>query len=139
MATGNVGWETTLEGDFYKKPAIAGDVICLKTGLYAQLGWIYGINKDTGAVLWRTEKNARSNVAANGKYVYYLTNEAQLWVLNIETSELVGRADFSPINFEGEGFDRNEYDFYVVVKDDFILVYFADSSQLFAFRFLPVE
>ncbi|MCA9975098.1 MAG: PQQ-binding-like beta-propeller repeat protein [Anaerolineales bacterium] len=139
MVTGNVVWESAFEGDFYKQPAIAGDVVCVKTGLYAQLGWIYGINKDTGTILWRTEKNARSNVAANGKYVYYLTNEAQLQILNIETSELVGHADFSPINFEGEGFDRNWYDFYVVAKDDFILVYFADSYQLFAFRFLPVE
>lgn len=139
IVTKDAVWETMLEADFYKQPAIAGDVLCIKTGLYAQLGWIYGINKETGTILWRTEKNVRSNIAANGKYVFYLTSEAQLQILNSETRELVGSVNFSPVNFEGEGFDRNRYDFYVVAEDDLIFVYLADGRQLFAFRFSPEE
>lgn len=132
--TGNIVWETTFEGGAFKEPAIIDDLVFVKTGLYGQSGWIYAISKETGAVLWQTEKNVSSNVAASGKYIFYLTSDAQLQILNIETRELVGSVNFSPNSLEGV--DTNLYDFYVVAKDNLILVYFGDSRQLFTFRFL---
>lgn len=135
--TGDTVWETTFEGGVFKEPAITDGMLFVKTGLYGQSGWVYAISKQTGALLWRTEKNVSTNVAASGEYVYYLTSDVQLQMINAVTGELVGSVDFSPNNLEGVA--TNLYDFYVVGDGNLIIVYFGDSRQLFAFRFSPDE
>lgn len=73
-----------------------------------------------------------SDYVNQGKYLYLLTRyNKTLWVLNRETSEIVGKAEFT-----GESLVGNRSDFTVLADNNYVVVYLGDSQQVFAFRFL---
>ncbi|KAA3662226.1 MAG: hypothetical protein DWQ04_14055 [Chloroflexi bacterium] len=78
-----------------------------------------------------------SKYVTDGRFLFFLTsNDSTLWVVDMETPEIVGR-----VQFDGNQFARgNYYDQYAIAPvDNNVVVYLADSQQLFTLRFLPTD
>lgn len=80
------------------------------------------------------ESELRGGFVVEGKYLFVLTsNDKTLRIINRETSELVGKAEFGGEPFEGANYFTQ---FKIVTDNDYVIVYLADSQQIFVFRLL---
>ncbi len=124
---------------FEDEPYFDGDTIYVRTFN----GQIQALNALTGSLLWETKQPTSlidtervvSNFSVTDQYLFYLTQDAQLRVLNKVTGELVGKVNFSNSLFLLED-DIAEYYFEVTADSNYVAVFFADSWQIFVFRFV---
>jgi outer membrane protein assembly factor BamB len=124
---------------FEGEPYFDGDIIYIQT-FYGQ---IQALNTLTGSLLWETKRPTSlidaervvSSFSVTEQYLFYLTQDAQLRVLNKVTGELVGKVNFSNSLFLLEE-DIAEYYFEVAADANYVTVFFADSWQIFVFRFV---
>lgn len=124
---------------FEGEPYFDGDIIYIQT-FYGQ---IQALDTLTGSLLWETKRPASlidaervvSNFSVTEQYLFYLTQDAQLRVLNKFTGELVGKVNFSNSLFL-LGDDIAEYYFEVAADSNYVALFFADSWQFFVFRFV---
>ena len=122
------------EGD----PFFDGDRIYVRTFQ----GQIQALNTNSGDILWETKRPTSlidaervvSNFAVTEKYLFYLTQDAQLKVLDKFTGERIGWINFSN-SFFLLGDDIANYYFEVAADTNYVTVFLADSWQLFVFRF----
>ncbi len=76
-----------------------------------------------------------SKYETDGKFLYFLTsNDSSLWVVDMEIPKIVGQIKFSGMPFAGGNYYSQ---FAIAPASNNVVVYLADSHQLFAFRFLP--
>jgi outer membrane protein assembly factor BamB len=95
---------------------------------------IFALDSHTGAILWQTERNIKSNLAEEDGVVYFLTEDALLVAADLRTGTSLGHVQFSPGLKEMDDFDFvNAYP-RVAVNDGVVVVYFDSARQLFAFR-----
>ncbi len=98
-------------------------------------GTVVAVREADSAVVWRYEQTVVSNVAVNGPITYFVTQDAQLVVVNTQTGELLGQMQFTPV-FPAD-FDFSNNVIIVAAADDLVAVYFPDQQQLSIFRFDP--
>jgi outer membrane protein assembly factor BamB len=140
IKTGNVKWQVQFDGGFDTLPIFVDGFIFVTT----HNGQLYAIDYLTGNTLWQTAKpdtlehseRVVSNVAVSNDIVYFLTQNAQLRALDIQTGQLLGAQDFVPSLFDLNTNITN-YKFDVAAANEVVTVYFGDSWQLLTFRFLP--
>ncbi|MCP4426365.1 MAG: PQQ-binding-like beta-propeller repeat protein [Chloroflexi bacterium] len=96
------------------------------------------LDRNTGEVLWQTENNVISNIAVDDSTAFYLSFEAELVGVNIETGQKVASVQFSggSVHWGARGKGRG---FYVAANDGKVFVYLGDSRQLFAFHLVSDE
>lgn len=136
--TGTELWRHGSNG-FEGEPYFDGDTIYVRT-FYGQ---IQALNTLTGSLLWETKRPTSlidaervvSNFAVTEQYLFYLTQDAQLRVLDKVTGELIGWVNFSNSLFL-LGDEIAEYYFEVAADSNYVTVFFADSWQIFVFRFV---
>ncbi len=135
--TGTELWRHSPNG-FEGYPYFNGDRIYVRTFQ----GQIQALDKTTGDVLWETKRptslldveNVVSNFSVTEEYLFYLTQDAQLRVLDKFTGESIGWVNFSN-SLLSLGDDIAEYYFEVAADSDHVALFFADSWQLFVFKF----
>ncbi len=95
------------------------------------------INRQTRDILWRTENNVISNVAATESLAFVITYEDELLIMDAKTGKLLERIQIEPsINFfvrETQPYTR-VYQLAVDQATQTLYVLLGDSNQLFAFR-----
>lgn len=135
--TGRELWRHGSNG-FEGEPYFDGNTIYVRT-FYGQIQALHTL---TGRLLWETKRPTSlidaervvSNFSVTEQYLFYLTQDAQLRMLNKSTGELVGKVNFSNSLFLLED-DIAEYYFEVAADSNYVAVFFADSWQIFVFRF----
>lgn len=143
LQTDERNWSQTFEGRRFEQTPIFTEELIFVVSFWGQL---FALDKETGAILWQTApldslihaERVVSNVAVADGVVYYLTQDSQLRALNMYTGELLGTVAFTPSLFALET-DIVNHRFDVAADGDLVAVYFGDSYQIFAFRFLPDE
>ncbi len=143
--TGYVNWQVKLNEEIQTTPLFTEKSIIIKTGS-SVVGQVYAIDRELGTVLWQhpsgpvnweAPSNAVGNIAEDNGYVYYLTLDTQLKVIDEETGQVVGVVYFAPSLQELNGLDLVNREFCVAASDNTVVVYLGSGHQLFAFRFLP--
>jgi outer membrane protein assembly factor BamB len=133
--TQTVLWQVELDDTLELDPVFLTDLILLRTGVV--MGSIYGIDRASGVVLWRTGENIISNIAFSPtkSKVYALSQAGQLLAFDQDSGQQLVLAEFSSVPFilNGQelvggyelGFDDSTQRLYVLL---------GDSRQLFAFQ-----
>ena len=92
----------------------------------------YETNRLTFEKLGIDELDIRSQYIVESKNLYFLTNhDRALWIIDKDTAEVVGKAEFSGEPFQGDRFSR---EYMIMTDDEYVTVYLADSQQLFLFK-----
>ncbi|MCP5095540.1 MAG: PQQ-like beta-propeller repeat protein [Chloroflexi bacterium] len=130
----NVGdlrhWAMTFKQENVHNPPIRQSRIVVYQSTMPDSVLLKGVNEETGNVLWGDDFNAVGNVAANETYVYLLTRDARLLVIDIINGQIKGFAQFQPkeLNLSPE------YSSYVAASGNIVIVYFGESRRLIALR-----
>ncbi len=137
--TKNTIWEVQFADPFVATPLFSGDHIFVRT----RLGRLYVLDRSSGAILWKIDDLhadfLASNITVSSNVVYFLTKDAHLQVRDVQTGHTLGTLIFEPSLFDLSDGDYANNTFNVAASSNIVLVYFGDSQQLFAFRFLPDE
>ncbi len=141
QATGQISWETEFDDAiFYNRdlaaPVINDDLIIVKNG-HISFSPITAVRKNDGEIIWQFKQNVVSNVAVGGNNTYFLTEHAELIVIDTQTGKLLNSLKLTP-NFS-EDFDFVNTDIFVAAADDIVAIYFQDTQQLSVFRFVMQE
>ena len=135
--TGDLIWQANIpdEGD-YTGPYFSEDNIYIRTGGSTVPGNVYAIDKHNGAILWKSDTNAISNVCLLGNNLYFLTLDGYLMVLNRQTGLEVEKLEFSPRPFILPTAEWRLGGYYVASDptNNIIAVSLGDSYQLFALK-----
>jgi outer membrane protein assembly factor BamB len=119
----------------FQPPIHSDGALFVRRDVGTSLGNIAALNGETGDLIWETEKNVVSNVAVDGAAAFFVTSQAELVALDVETGQKIGSVQFS--NGETQlGEDRG---YFVAASGGNVFVYLGDGRQLFAFRFLADE
>jgi len=134
--TGNLIWQTNIEGAYYTGPYFLEDNIYLRTGSSVIPGSVYAIDKISGEILWKNDANAISNLCSLGNNLYFLTLDGYLMVLDRETGLEVAKLEFSPHPFILPTPEWRLGGYYVTSDptNNIIAVSLGDSYQLFALK-----
>jgi outer membrane protein assembly factor BamB len=134
--TGNIIWQTNIEGAYYTGPYFLENNIYLRTGSSVIPGSVYAIDKDSGEILWRNDADAISNLCSLGDNLYFLTLDGYLMVLDRETGLEVAKLEFSPRPFILPTAEWRLGGYYVTSDptNDIIAVSLGDSYQVFALK-----
>lgn len=138
VASGENEWRTDLapEQDFFDRelaaPVVTDGLFLLRRD-YPTYSPITAIDKQNGAVVWKVDNTAVSNLAVAESRVYFVTMDAVLMVVDLQTGKPVSSLNFNP-SF-GAGFDFLNNAVFVAADDDLVAVYFEDKRQLSVFRF----
>ena len=89
------------------------------------------MDKATGETISHYE-DVISNIAVSQDHVYFITSDASLLVINIETGKLLEEVSFGP-EITDKPYPTT---FLVAAEEDWLIVYFGDSQQLFGFKVL---
>jgi outer membrane protein assembly factor BamB len=101
---------------------------------------ILAVSRDSDQVLWKSEDNVISNVAATATRVYFVTYDDELQILDGSTGDLIVALQIEPsINFFDREIDSQRDGYQLAVDPDEQLLYLilGDSNQMFAFRIHP--
>ena len=101
---------------------------------------ILAVSRDSDQVLWKSEDNVISNVAATATRVYFVTYDDELQVLDGSTGDPIVALQIEPsINFFDREIDSVSDGYQLAVDPDKQLLYLilGDSNQMFAFRIRP--
>jgi PQQ-like domain len=94
ISDGRTLWQNGFEGGLDESPLFGANQICVRSGRFS--GYVYSINRSTGAVLWRTNQKVVSNIAVAGETVFALTGEGELLCYEGESGESHLLAGFDP-------------------------------------------
>jgi glucose dehydrogenase len=127
------GWQINVRY-FLRGAEFSDEVIFDRIGRGS--GYIKAIDRETEEILWETEKNVISNVAATKSTAYFLTLDGRLVGLDARSGEIVTTVEFEPAPFILNGPNANAGGYFVAVDEDAKMLYvqLGDSYQLFAFR-----
>lgn len=90
------------------------------------LGSLFGIDLQSGSVLWKTSENIASSYAVIDNSVYSLDEDARLIARNVVTGKETGQ-----IVFDGTPLDvTHASEYWVVGGECGLLIYFGDSHEL---------
>lgn len=126
--SGEIVWKQSLGITLTTSPILKNNQLIVKQG---QIGPVFAFESETGSPLWQSADEAVSNVAVDDAIVCFLTENAQLVVLSIETGQPVATLDFTP-NALIDPFDK---EYHVAIHAGVVVVYFGDSRELYAFRY----
>lgn len=131
--SGKLIWEANVQQEYIRPPVFTEEIIFIRTG--RGLGSVYAINRQTGNILWHTERNVVSNVAATKSTVFLLTLDGKLLGFD-QQGKLITSVRFNPGPFILNGPDAQVGGYYVAIDRDaqMLFVFLGDSNQLFAFR-----
>lgn len=125
-------WEYPIDEEF--DPIFTDNIIII-------LGWagnIYGLDKETGNLIWSIDEHAISNVTMNRSHLFVLTNDGYLKVLDINNGQELTKLKFMPGLFETNsppsGNIIGAYDLWVDLQNDILIASFGDSCQLMALK-----
>ncbi len=123
--TNQVLWRKKF-GDYIYPPFIIDNELLIRTG-----GSVYILEKTTGEIIGYFE-DVISNLAASQEHAFFITSDASLFVVDIKTGKLLGEVLFGP---------EIAYEYYptsylVAANEDWLVVHFGDSQQLFGFKVL---
>ncbi len=137
--TGNVNWEIKFANvaDRREITTTLIDNILLIDVRDRFISQIYAVDNLNGKILWHTERNVKSNLAINDDVGYFLTHDSVFKAIDLFTGTIIGKIYFSPRLDAMPDLDYVNADPRVSVNEDVVIVYFDNSRQLFAFRFLP--
>ena len=139
VSSGIQNWETELDELPYRatmKTTLRNGVVLVDIRDHF-ISQIFALDNHTGAILWQTERNIKSDLAEEDGVVYFLTEDALLLAADLRTGTSLGHVLFSPGLKEMDDFDFvNAYP-RVSVNDGVVVVYFDSARQLFAFSFSP--
>lgn len=132
---GKTLWQNGFEGGIDESPLFGVNQIYVRSGRFS--GYVYSINRSTGAVLWQSGQKVVSNIAVAGETVFALTGEGELLCYEGGTgaSHLLVRFDPSP-NDLVKSRPTVEGDYYVAADLKYRRVYvlFGDALQMYAFQ-----
>jgi outer membrane protein assembly factor BamB len=135
-SSGTQNWETELNELPYRatlKATLRNDVVLVDIRDHF-ISQVFSLDSHTGAILWQTDQNIKSNLTEEDGVVYFLTEDALLVAADLRTGTSLGHVQFSPGLKEMDDFDFvNAYP-RVAVNDGVVVVYFDSARQLFAFR-----
>lgn len=135
ISDGKTLWQNGFEGGIDESPLFGANQIYVRTGRFS--GYVYSMDKSTGAVLWRTDQKVVSNIAVAGEIVFALTGQGELLCYEGDTGEshLLARFDPSP-NDLAKSRPTVEGGYYVAadLNDRRVYVLFGDALQLYAFQ-----
>jgi outer membrane protein assembly factor BamB len=134
--TNRVLWQTELTNPFDEAPVFTDGLIYVRL----RTGYLVVLESSTGTILWSTprteEDRLASHVAVSNGVVYFLTDEAHLKAIDAYTGTLLGKIKIGSSLLELPEHDYFNLPFEVATSDDKVVVYFGDTQQLFAFRFV---
>ncbi|MCP4414071.1 MAG: PQQ-binding-like beta-propeller repeat protein [Gammaproteobacteria bacterium] len=136
--TGNTIWKVAFDKNIIQTPVFTENIILVYTG-EPPWGYIHAVDRATGDIIWHSELSVTSNVAVANDNVYYLTGNARLQAINLQTGELINAINFFPSDLEPDDFDLDSRKFYVAAAEGVIAVYFGNSRQLFIFQSMLEE
>lgn len=133
--TGETLWVTALGDVLLQLPIVLEDVILARTGRVQ--GTAYGVNRETGDVLWKTSNNIISNIAYSpiGQQAFVLDKDGNLKAINVHSGKEEILLQFSSIPFVLNG--EKIVGGYELAYDDgtnMLFVLLGDSRQLIAFQ-----
>ncbi len=136
-SSGDQNWETKLNELPYRakiKTTSRNGVVLVDIRDHF-LSRVIALDSRTGAILWQTDQNIKSDLAIEDNIVYFLTDDASLLAADLTTGYILGHVMFSPSLKEMEEFDFvNAYP-RISVNNGVVVVYFDNSRQLFTFQF----
>ena len=124
-------WAGLFEG-VEQPPVLVNSAILVRTNSGTSIGAIKAFDVDSGNLLWKTDSNVISNVAATNSTAFFVTASAELIAIEIESGQKIGSVQFSDQYLQQKA-DRG---FFVAASEESVFVYLGDSRQLFAFSFL---
>jgi outer membrane protein assembly factor BamB len=130
--TGTINWQSGANYAVSQPPMISHNVIVARAGEAKFLGLAFGVDATTGRTLWEYQKII-GNVAVDGNVAYFLTQEVQLWAVDIRTGDRLGVVRFSPDAYP----DSVNNPYHVAASNGIVVVYLGEGQQMFAFRFSP--
>lgn len=133
MQNGTILWETNLDEEFFHSPVFTEGLVLIKTSKFAS-GKIVALELTTGTIRWETQDNIISNITVDNNRAYFLTENAELIVVDIYTGTEIGWVNFTPTILELDPMDFINRKFFVASSDNIVVVYFGSSWQMFAFR-----
>ncbi|MCB9419064.1 MAG: PQQ-binding-like beta-propeller repeat protein [Ardenticatenaceae bacterium] len=131
----NIAFWAERFGNVFQPPVLSDGVLLVRRGVGTSLGDVAALNGETGDLIWETEKNVVSNVAVDGAVAFFVTSQAELVALDVETGQKVGSVQFS----NGETQLGEDKGYFVAASGGNVFVYLGDGRQLFAFHFLADE
>ncbi len=136
--SGNQLWEQQFSvrafnySSIHFPPVFTDNIVVGKTG--EGVGRAFGLERTTGTLLWLSNALAYSNVAVSNGVAYFLSDKAELRVIDVRTGQILATATFEPTTPQPELEQGHVYN--IAASRDIVVVYLGDSRQLFAFRFL---
>jgi outer membrane protein assembly factor BamB len=113
-------------------PLVAGDLILVKDG-YHYSSPVKAIDKNSGVIVWKFDRDVISNIAIGGAVTYVLTVNAEIFALDTLTGRILGSLKFTP-DFP-DNFDFATANIYMAADENIVAVYFEYIGQLTIFRF----
>ncbi len=129
-STDMTDWLDTFQ-NVYQSPIVQEPYIILRENDGANIGIVSLFDKQEGNLMWSSSQVVVSNATATEKFVFYLTDSAELIAADLHTGQTIASVTFTPAQVQ-LGEDRG---FYVAANEsNQIFVYFGDSRQLSLLR-----
>lgn len=126
-------WEEIFRNSSVFLPPIASENVIVFRTEEDNTGYVKVYDILTADELWKSEHVTVGNPAIGEDVVFSLTQSAKLTAQDIETGNEIGSVQFSPSTIEL----ANSPEIVLAADGDTVVVYFGDSQQIFAFRFVP--
>lgn len=132
LESGSTLWRIDLDDDVTSVQVSGDSRLLLRTG--RDVGSVYAIDIESGDILWRTDKNVVSNIAVVGVVAFFLTEDAELQAVNVETGRPMSVIQFEPpeVVLQTDGHKRP---FLVAASSSLVAVYFGDAREILSYRF----
>lgn len=146
LETGQLLWRTPYDFCISNPVIVTEDaLIIMPSGNY---GYVFALDKLTGKIIWRYDdspivSNITLGESLDDHLVYFLTFDSKLLALDANSGDVVGEIQFAPVKNSSTDFHYkpeavfNRYPFYVTSSNDIVSVFWGDSRQLLAFRYMP--
>jgi len=136
IKTQSILWKNSVIDNVAASPLFTDKNIILLT----EMGSVYSFDKETGELLWKLNEDEHviSNMIADKSYLYFLTNDGYLKVLDLGNGKEIAKLGFTPALFELNSPPSvniiGAYDLWVDSENDILVVSFGDSCQLISFK-----
>lgn len=126
-------WSLELVDPFEKSPLLVDDDFYIVTGGVTD-NHLYSVNILSGKLNWSSKSNVLSNLYQKDYFLYLLSADNSLKILDITNGSLTQRISFLP------SFDVDEFGRYYVSVDpasDVVVLSFGDNNQILGLRYKP--
>jgi outer membrane protein assembly factor BamB len=130
---GRVEWSVSLSEGVREAPVFLPQSILVRTG--ERSGHIYSVDRNTGTLRWKSDRDAVSNISVSGGWAYFLEEGGYLIRLDADSGEeeILGRLEGAPFVLpSSSGMPAGGY--YVSAADDLDMIFLllGDSAELVA-------